>query len=77
MQNSDDDDPITYRPDPNRRHPSAASKTTINDVPVPLRATIVVLARKGMPATEIAARFGLPVEWVVLLYECPPGSMEH
>lgn len=50
---------------------------TINDVPVPLRANIVVLARKGMPAAEIAARFTLPVLWVKLLVETPPGSTEH
>jgi hypothetical protein len=50
---------------------------TINDVPVPVRITIVTLARKGMPAAEIAARFDLPVTWVILLVECPPGSTEH
>jgi hypothetical protein len=51
---------------------------TVNDLPVPLRATIVELALQvEMPLDEIAARFSIPVQWVQLLIETPPGSTKH
>jgi hypothetical protein len=48
-----------------------------NDIPVPLRAKLVELRRQGMPAAEIARIFELPLEWVLLFVETPPGSTEH
>ena len=48
-----------------------------NDLPFPLRQKLVELRRKGMPIAKIAALFFLPVEWVVLFVETPPGSTEH
>jgi DNA-directed RNA polymerase specialized sigma24 family protein len=51
--------------------------TDINGLPLPVRANIVTLARAGMPHAEIAARFEIPVTWVMLLAETPPGSTEH
>jgi hypothetical protein len=77
MANDDTDDPITYRPVPNSQRPRVRRPENVNEVPVPLRAHIVTLARKGMPVAEIAARFELPLDWVRLLVDTPPGSTEH
>ena len=49
----------------------------VNDLPVSVRMSIVALARKGLPNQQIAAFFELPVQWVQLFTECPPGSPEH
>ncbi len=48
-----------------------------NDLPLPLRQKLVELRRTGMPIHEIARLFFLPVDWVVLFVETPPGSTEH
>ncbi len=85
MQKDDEDDAITYRPTTKPSDhlnsgpfPLAPNpRQEINDVPIPVRANIVALARKGMPPAEIAARFDLPLTWVILFVECPPGSLEH
>lgn len=50
---------------------------SIDELPLPLRAQLVVLARKGMSNQKIADFFTLPVEWVQMFVECPPGSPEH
>jgi hypothetical protein len=54
-----------------------AKYQTIEDLPLPLRQQLVELRRKGMPIPEIADFFSLPVEWVHLFVETPPGSPEH
>lgn len=51
--------------------------TSIDELPLPLRAKLIELSRKGMTIPEIATFFSLPVEWVHLFVECPPGSPEH
>jgi len=51
--------------------------TSVNDLPLPLRAQLIALHRKGVPTSEIANFFSLPRQWVQLFVECPPGSPEH
>ena len=49
----------------------------VNELPVSVRMGIVALGRQGLPNQQIAAYFELPVQWVQLFTECPPGSPEH
>lgn len=49
----------------------------VNELPVSVRMGIVALGRQGLPNQQIAAFFELPVQWVQLFTECPPGSPEH
>ncbi len=53
------------------------SYASANDVPVPLRHTIVALGRKGMKAEEIAARFDVPLLIVRLFVDMPVQWTEH
>lgn len=51
---------------------------SINEVPLRVREHVVsVHIRRGHDAEDIAAMFNLPVQWVQLLIECPPGSTQH
>ena len=49
----------------------------VNDLPTSMRMSIVALGRRGSTNQEIADLFSLPVQWVQLFTECPPGSPEH
>ena len=57
--------------------PPVPSYNSIDELPLPLRAKLIELSRKGMNNQQIATFFALPVEWVQLFTECPPGSPEH
>lgn len=50
---------------------------TIADLPFSIRAELIRLRKKGMSIPDIASFFSLPVEWVHLFVETPPGSSEH
>ena len=48
-----------------------------NEVPVALRMDIITLSRSGMPLGELAARFDMPIEVVMLFALGQPGDTEH
>lgn len=51
---------------------------SINDIPIPLRHTLVRLSRDhDMTDARIAELFFLPVEWVIMFTQTPPGSPHH
>ena len=66
-----------YDPTPINHLPPMQPYSSIDDLPLPLRAQLIALARKGLPNQQIADFFELPVQWVQLFTECPPGSPEH
>lgn len=57
---------------------SAVHYADINELPIPVRLTLVRLSREQkMSDTDIAKHFSLPVEWVMMFTQTPPGSPEH
>jgi hypothetical protein len=57
--------------------PPRAEYKSPDDLPLPMRQTLVQMHRQGHSVSMIARTFEIPVEWVQLYVECPPGSTAH
>ena len=49
----------------------------VNDLPIAVRRTLLRLHRSGMSSLQIAAQLSLPLQWVLLFVETPPGASHH
>jgi hypothetical protein len=54
-----------------------AAYNSINDLPIALRRSLVRMHRDGMSHRQIAHHHALPVQWVQLFVETPPGARHH
>jgi hypothetical protein len=77
MQQDGDGSTVTYRLFTLTERPRGRKLANLNEVPIPLRAQIITLARKGMRLEEIAARFELTLDRAPRFVDISPGSMEH
>ena len=50
---------------------------SVNDLPIATRRSMVRLRRDGLSADQIASKLALPVHWVLLFVETPPGATQH
>lgn len=70
---------IDGREDTPTKHPlpPRAEYKGPEDLPLPMRQTLVQMHAKGHSISMIAQTFEIPVDWVRLYVECPPGSAAH
>jgi hypothetical protein len=54
-----------------------AAYKSINDLPIALRRSLARMHRDGMSHLQIAHHHALPVQWVQLFVETPPGASHH